>query len=250
MFDLATYPAPRTREAPPSFPQASTGTLPVVRYFSGQYTFVEQVRFTFSGPRLTGIGVFKNFSIYALSHGAGGQLNIELGYALEPVNENAVARTTPKKWTVLTELRTNNYAPPNAGATGLIDDTVPNTFIRYAEPLDLIVDQPFFYPVVSFWHNITGVMPATWGYRIAEQVPRKNLQLFHCAGQGPAAMQTRPTPACAISRSSPASVRSSRCSTRRRPTASLSPGIGSATCRRTTSRKAQPDSAARAVFTS
>lgn len=250
MLDAFTYPHPRHRKGEPSQPQVPTGNMPVTRYFTGRFAVQDQRRWTWSGPRLTGPAMLQSFDWYTQGHSSGLDQVFELGYALEPVNENAVARTLPRTWTTLTELRLNNVAPMAPPTFGFPDVTQPSVFVRWSERVELIVEQPFFYPVVSYQQQLGSIQPYTWSLRVTEQIDRRRLQLFRFAGQWPASRTNPTTPDCATSRCSPAPDRSSPCSTRPRRPRRRTPGTGSATHHRSRSRKVRPDLRVPAAFTS
>lgn len=236
MIDAFTYPHPRTRKAPPSQPQAPTGVLPISRVFSGEFLPLDMTRTVWSGPRCTGPAVIKSFQMYCQSHSNASQNGFEIGYSKEPVNQNAVDRALPKTWTTLTEIILQNFTSLNPGYAFLNESSPPDTFVRFREPLDLIIDQPFFYPVVVYVQRVGPVgFPYFWQLRLTEQVNRRSLALFPSAGQGPAHWTSRTTPVCATFHSSLAQARSCPCSTRRHRTPKHIRGTGRVTARPSTS---------------
>lgn len=106
-------------------------------------------------------------------------MSIELGYSPTAVTENGVALTTPRPYTPLTELIDPFSIFPAAAGRGLVDSNIPNTNVRWQEPLDLIVDQPDTFVVVAHWNNTALAQFWNGQLRLVENVLRSALEAFY-----------------------------------------------------------------------
>lgn len=233
--DLRSYPAPRERQASPELPDDPSVQLPRVRAFAFAFSIgAAHGRTTVSGPRCRGPAMLRDVSFYTTNHSGGALAGFEFGYATAPVSENNVALATPRPYVNLTELLDPFGITSTVPYKGMPDPSSPNTFTRFHEPLELLVEQLDFYPVIAFWNNFTVAAQLYHGtLRVEEQLDRNRLRFFPSAGQWPAPRPSR-IPACASSICSRAPGRSSRCSSHRQRSSPRIAGTGSATGRRLT----------------
>ena len=178
-LDPATFPRLRTKRIGGELLTVGTqAPLPRSRVFSWAMTQTANTRRTVSGPRCQGPALLKDFSWYISAHAATVNVTFEIGYAKVSVTEAAVALATIRPYTVLTEIIDPSALVAGGAGQGLIDASTPGTAVRWKEPLDLIVDEPEFFPVVACC-NVTATTQLAHGQlRVVEGILRSALEQY------------------------------------------------------------------------
>jgi hypothetical protein len=179
VIESDTYPRARLKRIGAGTSTSTELTpLPRTRVFSWIETSTANSRRTVSGPRCQGPGLLKDISWYLSTHSGGAAVTIEIGYSPVPVTEAGVALGTVRPYTLLTEL-IDPFAQLTAGAgAGLVDSSIPNTNVRWKEPLDLIIDQSDFFPVVSFVNATVNGQFVHGNLRVVEGILRTALENY------------------------------------------------------------------------
>jgi hypothetical protein len=144
------YPAPRLRGTvtlpsgqvitAPKIPTGSPGAQMHVYPFNIQ--IIAARRSTISTPLLNGNLYILDFTIFSTSHTDPPTETYEIGYALQPVFENKVVLTTPRPYTVLTELLDPFATILDDRGTGFPGTTLITPDTRQVTPLGILVTQP------------------------------------------------------------------------------------------------------------
>lgn len=123
---------------------AESGEPPRSRIFPFIMNMTATSRRTVSTPLLVGPAILRKifFGLHTVTTPP--QQTIEVGYAVNPITETAVALTTPRPYTNLIEL-IDPFGIANAAAgDGILSDNTANTNVRFEWTLDLIVNLPRF----------------------------------------------------------------------------------------------------------
>jgi hypothetical protein len=145
-LDRRAFPtARRNRTGPPPAGTAGPFAQPIgsdigrVRVFPWRVNEAATSRTTFSTPKLLGNVIISSLFFSSGSHGDPPQDTLEVGYALVPVTETAVALATARPYTLLTELLDPSSGILNTAGFGFPGTTL-NTPTRGSRiPLGLII---------------------------------------------------------------------------------------------------------------
>lgn len=177
--DLKNYPAPRKRgtdtavEAPPTSFQA-----PRMRVFPFFFTFAASSRRAFSTPLLAGPAIIKGIELYPTLVSSPPSLTVEVGTSRIEVLENSVALSTPRPYTVLTELLDPFAGMNPAAGDGYPLHTVPTLTAKYESALDLIITDREFCAVLAMVNNNVGAAEVSGVLRVLEAVDPEALRFF------------------------------------------------------------------------
>lgn len=178
MIDQGTYPQLRpSRIGAGASPGVQLAPLPRSRVFQWIENVTVNTRRTLSTPRLQGPVIIKSFSFYVATHSAA--VTAEIGYASVSITEAGVALTTPRPYTLLTEKIDPFGVLADISGRGLLDGTIPNTNVRYSEPLDLIIDQADVFVCLATWNNSALAQVWTGTLRVVENVLRSGLEQYY-----------------------------------------------------------------------
>lgn len=178
-IDPTWYPRARKGRSGSPAPLAQDVTpAPRTRIFPFFFTFAANRRRSFTTPRLIGPAIIKDLELYPTFTSSPPSFSVEIGAADTAFIENSVALTTPRPYTVLTELL-DPYAamPANVGA-GYPGHTLPTETARYQRNLDLIVTTPEFFAVVALINPSAFAAEYSGAIRIIENVSREALATF------------------------------------------------------------------------
>ena len=150
MLELGSYPLARPdRQPAPRLPEYSNAHHARGRVWSWLLTTVASRRVTISGPLCHGPAMLRSCSFFGTTHESTGGMNVAIGYHTSPVTEAGVLNTVARPYTTLTELLNPENLVSQQNAKGFVEGFIPGTLTHWAEPLDFIVTEPTFFPVIS-----------------------------------------------------------------------------------------------------
>lgn len=152
--------APRTR----IFPFYQRGTL--------------NRRSTWSTPRLVGPVILKEVAAQFTTVSDPPTSTLEIGTATIAVIETAVLMTVPRSWTVLTELLDPGSNIAAIAGEGLINSTLPSAASFQNRALNLVITDPEFFLVLSFWNNNATTSAVVGHVTLLEAVDPEALRSF------------------------------------------------------------------------
>jgi hypothetical protein len=177
--DPQAYPAPRAgRGSGAAFQADEPITAPRTRIFPFYMRGTLNRRSTWSTPRLTGPAIIKELNWNGGTPSDPPISTLELGVAMAPVTEAAVVTTTPRAWTVLTELVDSSALIADTAGAGFPASTLPGSLAYQPRALNLVMTEPEFFLVVSFWCNAATGSPITGHLVVLEGVDRESLRFF------------------------------------------------------------------------
>lgn len=134
-------------------------------------------RQTISGARCQGPALIKNIRLKWSGSQDPPKLSCELGYARTSVFENPVATTVTRPYTLLTELSDQQAFLTYSVGQGIINTPYTND-TSGAWDLNLIIDEPDFFPTVSLWTAAAGLFAIVGFITVVENVSPAALASF------------------------------------------------------------------------
>jgi hypothetical protein len=177
--DPAIYPSSRkNRGAGVALDDLAPSPAPRMRVFPFIFVYTNNSRRSVSTPRLVGPGIIKDFTVYRSFAATPPQQTFEIGVAQTLVVEAGVALTTPRPYTVLTELLDPFGYVAGASGDGYPITTLPTGTDHFTIPLDLIVTDAEFFAVVAHINNRVASEEINGYLRVLEAVDREALSGF------------------------------------------------------------------------
>ena len=177
--DPLTYPASRKGRGDAAALLAGEVTrAPRTRLFPFYQRGILNRRTSWSTPRLVGPVVIKDVTIQFSTVSDPPTSTLELGTANIPVNENAVLMTVPRSWTVLTELLDPGALIAGIAGEGFANPTIPLASSHQNRALNLIITDPEFFLVFSFWNNNASTSSVSGVITLLEAVDPEALRSF------------------------------------------------------------------------
>jgi hypothetical protein len=177
-FDLGNFPKARSKRSgpPPSSARAEdlfenpAGAAPRMRIFPFAWNETASSRRTISGKMCRGPALYKSIQLGTSALVSPISKTVEVGIASSRVTENGVALTTPRPYTLMLELVDPFLQIASAAGQGFPIHTTNPLLRDYIMPLDLVIYDAEFYPVVSLWNNTGNVQQWQGNIRVLEQV--------------------------------------------------------------------------------
>jgi len=177
--DLDNYPRPRKRGVGVDLADLGVpAPAPRMRYFPFHFAQGGPFRWSFSLGRVRGPAIIKGLELYPHAGGDPPSITLEVGTAQLPVNEVNAPLGSPKPYLCLTEFHDPFGLTAGAAGDGIPLGTMPNTHTRYQIPLDLIVTEGEFYPVIATCNAGAAVFSITGALRVLEAVDPEALRFF------------------------------------------------------------------------
>lgn len=176
-LDARTYPAARKQRSGPPPSQADPASLagggptaPRTRFFPFAFNETATSRRTISGDKCQGPALIKAFLLGTSTYSAPISKSVEIGISSTKLTEAGVALTTPRPYTLLLELQDPFSQLASAAGRGYPLATWapgPNTITF---PLDLVVYDNEFYPVLALWNNTANAQQWYGFLKVLEQI--------------------------------------------------------------------------------
>jgi hypothetical protein len=185
-LDRRAYPALRVKRAgpPPSSSldaaiRAGGGTItPRMRVFPLGFNETASSRRTLSSNQCQGPALIKDIALGTSTYTAPTNKSIEVGIASSRITENGVALTTPRPYTLLTELLDPFAAIVDAAGGGLLQTTSAPNMNTIRTPLDLVVLDAQFYVTIALVNNTANAQEWHGWFRVLEAIDPLNIAAY------------------------------------------------------------------------